>query len=114
MRRYRRKETFLAPQKSVTLELAWQKHLSAGFFGGDGFILQKVKHPIFFPICVNDCLCQRSNAVTEFPAEWARRFQQALVRPFGRPLSKRDTLARHPRRHAMIGMGKLFLTSLAF
>jgi uncharacterized protein (AIM24 family) len=37
-----RKETFLVAQKSVTLELAWQKRLGAGFFGGDGFILQKV------------------------------------------------------------------------
>src|SRR6202044_1994109 len=33
---------FLVAQKSVTLELAWQKRLGAGFFGGDGFILQKV------------------------------------------------------------------------
>jgi len=32
-------------QKSVTLELAWQKRLGAGFFGGDGFILQKVTGP---------------------------------------------------------------------
>jgi uncharacterized protein (AIM24 family) len=29
----------------VTLELAWQKRLGAGFFGGDGFILQKVTGP---------------------------------------------------------------------
>ena len=40
-----RKETFLVAQKSVTLELAWQKRLGAGFFGGDGFILQKVTGP---------------------------------------------------------------------
>ncbi len=40
-----RKETFLCAQKSVTLELAWQKRLGAGFFGGDGFILQKVIGP---------------------------------------------------------------------
>jgi len=40
-----RKETFLCAQKSVTLELAWQKRLGAGFFGGDGFILQKVTGP---------------------------------------------------------------------
>ena len=37
-----RKETFLVAQKSVTLELAWQKRLGAGFFGGDGFRLQKI------------------------------------------------------------------------
>src|SRR5277367_1269832 len=40
-----RKETFLVAQKSVTLELAWQKRLGAGFFGGDGFVLQKVTGP---------------------------------------------------------------------
>ncbi len=40
-----RKETFLCAQKSITLELAWQKRLGAGFFGGDGFILQKVTGP---------------------------------------------------------------------
>ena len=40
-----RKETCLCAQKSITLELAWQKRLGAGFFGGDGFILQKVTGP---------------------------------------------------------------------
>jgi uncharacterized protein (TIGR00266 family) len=40
-----RKETFLCAQKSISLELAWQKRLGAGFFGGDGFILQKVTGP---------------------------------------------------------------------
>ena len=40
-----RKETFLCAQKSVTLEIAWQRKLGAGFFGGEGFILQKVTGP---------------------------------------------------------------------
>jgi uncharacterized protein (TIGR00266 family) len=40
-----RKETFLCAEKSVTLEIAWQKRLGAGFFGGQGFILQKVSGP---------------------------------------------------------------------
>jgi uncharacterized protein (TIGR00266 family) len=40
-----RKETFLCAEKSVTLELAWQKQMGAGFFGGAGFILQKVTGP---------------------------------------------------------------------
>ncbi|MBV8663121.1 MAG: TIGR00266 family protein [Hyphomicrobiales bacterium] len=40
-----RKETFLVAQKSITLELAWQRRLGAGFFGGDGFLLQKVTGP---------------------------------------------------------------------
>jgi uncharacterized protein (TIGR00266 family) len=40
-----RKETFLCAEKSVTLEIAWQKRLGAGVFGGEGFILQKVTGP---------------------------------------------------------------------
>ena len=40
-----RKETFLCAEKTVTLELAWQKRIGAGFFGGEGFILQKVTGP---------------------------------------------------------------------
>jgi uncharacterized protein (AIM24 family) len=38
-----RKETFLCAEKSVTLEIAWQKRLGAGFFGGEGFILERLK-----------------------------------------------------------------------
>ncbi len=40
-----RKETFLCAEKSVTLDIAWQRKLGAGFFGGEGFILQKVSGP---------------------------------------------------------------------
>lgn len=40
-----RKETFLCAEKTVTLEIAWQKRLGASFFGGEGFILQKVTGP---------------------------------------------------------------------
>jgi len=40
-----RKETFLCAEKSVALEIAWQKRLGAGFFGGEGFILQKLSGP---------------------------------------------------------------------
>lgn len=40
-----RKETFLCAESSIQLELAWQKKLGAGFFGGTGFILQKVTGP---------------------------------------------------------------------
>ena len=40
-----RKESFLAAEKSVTFELAWQRRIGAGFFGGNGFILQRVSGP---------------------------------------------------------------------
>jgi uncharacterized protein (TIGR00266 family) len=40
-----RKETFLCAEKSVMLEIAWQQRIGAGFFGGEGFILQRVTGP---------------------------------------------------------------------
>ena len=40
-----RKETFLCAEKSVTFEIAWQQKIGAGFFGGAGFVLQKVTGP---------------------------------------------------------------------
>jgi uncharacterized protein (TIGR00266 family) len=40
-----RKETFLCAEMSVSLEIAFQKRLGAGFFGGEGFILQRVTGP---------------------------------------------------------------------
>jgi uncharacterized protein (TIGR00266 family) len=40
-----RKETFLCAEKSVSLELAWQQRIGSGFFGGAGFILQRVIGP---------------------------------------------------------------------
>jgi uncharacterized protein (TIGR00266 family) len=40
-----RRETFLCAEKSVTLELAWQQRIGSGFFGGAGFILQRVIGP---------------------------------------------------------------------
>jgi uncharacterized protein (TIGR00266 family) len=40
-----RKETFLCAEKSVQLDVALQQRLGAGFFGGEGFILQRVTGP---------------------------------------------------------------------
>jgi uncharacterized protein (TIGR00266 family) len=40
-----RKETFLCAEKSVQLDIAFQQRLGAGFFGGEGFILQRVTGP---------------------------------------------------------------------
>lgn len=40
-----RKETFLVAEMSITLDIAWQKRIGAGFFGGGGFILQRVTGP---------------------------------------------------------------------
>jgi uncharacterized protein (TIGR00266 family) len=40
-----RKETFLCAEKTVTLDIAFQQRLGAGFFAGEGFILQRVTGP---------------------------------------------------------------------
>lgn len=40
-----RKETFLCAERGVTLDIVFQKRLGAGFFAGEGFILQKVTGP---------------------------------------------------------------------
>jgi uncharacterized protein (TIGR00266 family) len=40
-----RKETFLCAEKSVALEIQVQENIGTGFFGGQGFILQKVTGP---------------------------------------------------------------------
>jgi uncharacterized protein (TIGR00266 family) len=40
-----RKETFLCAERSVGLAIAWQQRIGAGFFGGQGFILQQVSGP---------------------------------------------------------------------
>lgn len=40
-----RKETFLCAEMSVQLEIAFQQRLGAGFFAGEGFILQRVTGP---------------------------------------------------------------------
>lgn len=40
-----RKETFLCAEKSIQLDIAFQQRLGAGFFGGEGFILQRVTGP---------------------------------------------------------------------
>jgi uncharacterized protein (TIGR00266 family) len=40
-----RKETFLCAERGVTLDIVLQQKLGAGFFAGEGFILQKVTGP---------------------------------------------------------------------
>jgi len=40
-----RKETFLCAESSVTLEIAFQQKLGAGFFAGEGFVMQRVTGP---------------------------------------------------------------------
>jgi uncharacterized protein (TIGR00266 family) len=40
-----RRETFLVAESTVSLEIAFQQRLGAGFFAGEGFILQRVTGP---------------------------------------------------------------------
>lgn len=46
------KDAFMCAEDSVKLEMHFRKRLGAGFFGGEGFILQKVTGPgtVFFEI----------------------------------------------------------------
>lgn len=37
--------SFMASQPSVKIEVAFSKKLSAGFFGGEGFVMQKISGP---------------------------------------------------------------------
>ncbi len=39
------KDAFMCAEKSVNLEIAWRKRLGAGFFGGEGFIMQRLTGP---------------------------------------------------------------------
>ena len=39
------RDSFLCAQASVTLNIAFTKRLGAGFFGGEGFILEKLTGP---------------------------------------------------------------------
>ena len=40
-----RKETFLCAEMAVTLDIAFQQRLGAGFFAGEGFVMQRVTGP---------------------------------------------------------------------
>ena len=60
-----RKETFLVAQKSVTLELAWQKRIGSGFFGGNGFLLQKLTGPGIVWLDLSGELIERELAAGE-------------------------------------------------
>jgi len=46
------KDAFMCAEEAVKLEIHFQKRLGAGFFGGEGFILQRVTGPgvVFFEI----------------------------------------------------------------
>jgi uncharacterized protein (TIGR00266 family) len=42
------KDSFMCAEKSVTMEVHWQKRLGAGLFGGEGFLLQRLTGPGLF------------------------------------------------------------------
>jgi len=60
-----RKETFLCAEKSVRLEIAWQQRIGAGFFGGEGFILQRVTGPGVVWLDLSGELVERDLAMGE-------------------------------------------------
>ncbi len=42
------KDSFMCAEKTINLEIHWQKRLGAGFFGGEGFLLQRLTGPGLF------------------------------------------------------------------
>lgn len=56
------KHAFLAAQPSVKLEIFIKKKLGAGFFGGEGFILQKLTGP-------GIALCELDGSIIEYNLE---------------------------------------------
>jgi uncharacterized protein (TIGR00266 family) len=50
------KDTFLTAEHSVTFEATFTKKMATGFFGGEGFILQKITGPgLFFAQIDGEC-----------------------------------------------------------
>ena len=47
------KTAFLCAEKTVTLDIHFRKQLGAGFFGGEGFILQKLTGPGMAFVCLD-------------------------------------------------------------
>jgi len=59
------KESFLCAAKGVTIDLAFQKRLGTGFFGGEGFILERLKGDGFVFIYAGGALYERTLAPGE-------------------------------------------------
>lgn len=47
------KQAFLCAEKTVTLEIHFRKKIGAGFFGGEGFIMQKITGPGVAFVCLD-------------------------------------------------------------
>jgi hypothetical protein len=62
-----REETFLCAEKSVALEIAWHRRIGAEFFGGQGFILQKVSGPSTVFLDLSGEIVERDTAVVQRP-----------------------------------------------
>src|SRR4029079_19428734 len=47
------KQAFLCAEKTVTMDIHFRKKLGAGFFGGEGFIMQKLTGPGVAFVCLD-------------------------------------------------------------
>lgn len=47
------KQAFLCAEKTVTMEIHFRRKLGAGFFGGEGFIMQKITGPGVAFVCLD-------------------------------------------------------------
>ncbi len=103
-----RKETFLVAEKSVTLETVWQRKVGAGFFGGNGFVLQKVTGPGVVWLDLSGELVERDLAPGRTAAGPCRprrrlRTERSIRRPDGQrlqehPVRRRRAVSRYADR----------------
>jgi hypothetical protein len=105
-----RKETFFVAEKSVALEIAWQRRIGAGFFGGGGFILQKVTGPDVVWLDLSGKLVERDLGAGErllAPAPCRHvRAERRLRHPDGQRFSQHSVRRRRPvSRHALPALG---------
>lgn len=54
------KHAFLAAEDTVEVEMFFRKKLGAGFFGGEGFILQKIKGPGKAFLEIDGSICEKT------------------------------------------------------
>ena len=59
------KDSFLAAAKGVSIGIAFQKRLGAGFFGGEGFIMQRLQGDGWAFIHAGGTLCEKTLAPGE-------------------------------------------------
>ena len=111
-----RKETFLVAREIGQLEVAWQSGVGAGFFGGDGFILQKISGP---GVVGSTSPANWSSATSRRASGcWSTPATSAYSSPASASTSRWSRLQEHPVRRRgpvpgeLTGPGHVWLQSM--